>query len=76
MPRFVLILMVKNEEKILRRCMAAVEGLVDAYVITDTGSTDNTTDIAVDFLVTHEGCLDVNTWENFGHNRPVKCMFI
>jgi glycosyltransferase involved in cell wall biosynthesis len=71
MPRFVLILMVKNEEKILRRCMAAVEGLVDAYVITDTGSTDNTTDIAVDFLVTHEGCLDVNTWENFGHNRSL-----
>jgi glycosyltransferase involved in cell wall biosynthesis len=42
MPKFILILMVKNEEKILQRCMSAVEGLVDAYVITDTGSTDKT----------------------------------
>ena len=71
MPKFVLILMVKNEEKIIRRCMEAVEGVVDAYVITDTGSTDKTTDIALDFLMTHEGCLEVNTWKNFGHNRSL-----
>lgn len=71
MPRLVLILMVKNEEKILRRCVTAVEGLVDAYVITDTGSTDSTTDIALDFLTTHAGCLEVNTWKNFGHNRTL-----
>jgi glycosyltransferase involved in cell wall biosynthesis len=71
MPRFVLILMVKNEEKIIRRSMAAVEGIVDAYVITDTGSTDKTTDIALDFLMTHDGCLEVNTWRDFGHNRTL-----
>jgi glycosyltransferase involved in cell wall biosynthesis len=71
MPRFVLILMVKNEEKIIRRCLGAVEGLVDAYVITDTGSTDTTTEIALDFLSTHDGCLDVNTWKDFGHNRSL-----
>jgi len=71
MARFVLILMVKNEEKIIRRCLAAVDGLVDAYVITDTGSTDITTDIAMEFLATHEGCLDVNTWKDFGHNRSL-----
>jgi glycosyltransferase involved in cell wall biosynthesis len=71
MPRFVLILMVKNEEKILRRCLTAVEGLVDAYAITDTCSTDTTTEIAVDFLRTHEGCLEINTWKNFGHNRSL-----
>jgi glycosyltransferase involved in cell wall biosynthesis len=71
MPRFVLILMVKNEEKILQRCMSAVEGLVDAYVITDTGSTDKTTNIALEFLMTHDGCLEVNTWKDFGHNRTL-----
>ena len=71
MPRFVLILMVKNEEKIIKRCMEAVEEIVDAYVITDTGSTDDTTDIALNFLMTHEGCLDVDTWKNFGHNRTL-----
>ena len=71
MPKIVLILMVKNEEKILKRCMEAVEGVVDAYVITDTGSTDMTTDIALDFLMTHEGCVEINTWKNFGHNRTL-----
>ena len=71
MPRLFLILMVKNEGKIIERCMKSVEGVVDAYVITDTGSSDNTTDIALDFLNTHEGCLEVNTWENFGHNRTL-----
>lgn len=69
MPKFVLISMVKNEEKILERCLKSVEGLVDAYVITDTGSTDKTTDIAQNFLMKHAGCLDVNTWTNFGESR-------
>jgi len=71
MPKIVLVLMVKNEEKILKRCMEAVEGVVDAYVITDTGSTDMTTDIALDFLMTHEGCVEINTWKDFGHNRTL-----
>jgi tetratricopeptide (TPR) repeat protein len=71
MPRFVLISMVKNEEKILKRCLDSVEGLVDAYCITDTCSTDTTTDIATDFLKTHEGCLEISSWKHFGHNRTV-----
>ena len=71
MPRFVLISMVKNEEKILKRCLDSVEGLVDAYVITDTCSTDATQEIALDFLKTHEGCLEISSWKNFGHNRTV-----
>ena len=63
--------MVKNEEKIILRSLSAVEGVVDAYAITDTGSTDKTTDIALDFLMTHDGCLEVNTWKDFGHNRTL-----
>jgi glycosyltransferase involved in cell wall biosynthesis len=71
MPKFVLILMVKNEEKILKRCLSAVEGLVDAYVITDTGSTDKTVDLASEFLETHEGTVEMSTWKDFGHNRTL-----
>jgi glycosyltransferase involved in cell wall biosynthesis len=71
MPKFVLILMVKNEEKILKRCLSAVEGLVDAYVITDTGSTDKTVDLASEFLETHEGTVEMCTWKDFGHNRTL-----
>jgi glycosyltransferase involved in cell wall biosynthesis len=71
MGRVVLILMVKNESKILERCMKSVEGLVDAFCVTDTGSTDNTCDIVKDFLKTHEGCLTTCEWKNFGHNRTI-----
>lgn len=63
--------MVKNEEKIIQRCIASVEGIVDAYVITDTGSTDKTVEITSKFLSTHEGCLNVDTWKDFGHNRTL-----
>ena len=71
MPKFVLILMVKNEEKIIKRCLEAVEGFVDAYAINDTGSTDKTVDIAQEFLETRKGCVGQTTWKNFGHNRTL-----
>jgi len=69
MPRLVLILMVRNEETILRRCLAAVEGVVDAFCIHDTGSTDRTKEIATEFLTTHDGCLTESVWSDFGTNR-------
>lgn len=61
--------MVKNEERILKRCLEAVEHVVDAFCIHDTGSTDNTVQIAEEFLQTHKGCVSVSKWKNFGHNR-------
>ena len=69
MPKFVLILMVRNEERILKRCMESVAGFVDAYCICDTGSTDKTCEIATEFLKTHDGCLTQVPWQNFGYNR-------
>jgi glycosyltransferase involved in cell wall biosynthesis len=69
--KLALILMIKNEEKILRRCLEAVENVVDCFCILDTGSTDNTVEIAKDFLKTHTGCVTIEPWQNFGHNRTV-----
>jgi len=69
--RFVLILMIRNEEKILQRCLEAVESLVDAFCICDTGSTDSSCEIATRFLKTHDGCLTHEPWKDFGHNRTV-----
>jgi glycosyltransferase involved in cell wall biosynthesis len=69
MRRIVLILMVKNESRILLRCLEAVKGVVDAYCITDTGSTDTTCEIANAFLETHAGRLHECEWENFGVTR-------
>lgn len=69
--KFVLILMVRNESKILERCLKAVENDVDAFCIHDTGSTDDTCEIAREFLKTHKGCLTKSTWLDFGFNRTM-----
>lgn len=39
-------MIVKNEAKILSRCLDSLSGLYDELIIVDTGSTDNTVDIA------------------------------
>lgn len=71
MKKFVLIIMVRNEERILKRCLESVESFVDAFCIHDTGSTDRTCEIASEFLKTHPGCLTTSEWNDFGHNRSL-----
>ena len=63
--------MIRNEERILKRCLEAVEHLVDAFCICDTGSNDKTCEIAEEFLKTHRGCLTKTEWRDFGHNRTL-----
>ncbi|GFN32648.1 glycosyltransferase [Paenibacillus xylaniclasticus] len=41
-----LCMIVKNEEKVLQRCLDSVQGLVDEIIVVDTGSTDQTKQIA------------------------------
>ncbi|GEM_PF-702291 len=41
-----LCMIVKNEEENIERCLISVKGLVDEMIVLDTGSTDNTPDIA------------------------------
>lgn len=45
MQRIILLLMVKNESRIIERCLTAALPHVDAVSILDTGSTDNTVEI-------------------------------
>jgi glycosyltransferase involved in cell wall biosynthesis len=68
---FALILMIKNEERILKRCLEAVENTVDYFCILDTGSTDKSVEIANEFLKTRKGCVTVEPFQNFGYNRTV-----
>ncbi|HWT93797.1 MAG TPA: glycosyltransferase, partial [Solirubrobacteraceae bacterium] len=41
-----LCMIVKDEERVLERCLASVAGVVDELVVVDTGSTDRTVEIA------------------------------
>ncbi len=44
-----LVMIVKNEERCLAKCLRQVKALVDKIYITDTGSTDKTKEIAASF---------------------------
>ena len=42
-------MIVKNEEKVLARCLDSLKGLYEELVIVDTGSTDSTKEIAAGY---------------------------
>lgn len=44
-----LCMIVKNEEKVLARCLDSVRGLMDEIIVVDTGSTDRTREIAAEY---------------------------
>ncbi len=48
-PKVTLSMIVKNEERYLRGCLESVKDVVDQIVIVDTGSSDNTINIANEF---------------------------
>lgn len=41
-----LVMIVKNEERSLKRCLSAAKPLVDEMIVVDTGSSDQTIEIA------------------------------
>jgi len=67
--KLIALLMVRNESKILSRCLESLKGVVDAFCIHDTGSTDTTQDIAREFLQKELGSLTTSEWKDFGYNR-------
>jgi glycosyltransferase involved in cell wall biosynthesis len=71
MPRLVLCLMVRNEEKIIERCLRAALPLVDACVLSVNNTTDNTVAIARRVAGELDTPLEVieSVWKNFGANR-------
>src|SRR5579883_1017327 len=62
-------MIVKDESRVIRRCLTSVKDLIDYWVIVDTGSTDGTQEIIREFLKDIPGELHERPWVNFGHNR-------
>ena len=64
-----LCMIVRNEAEILGRCFESVRGLIDSWVICDTGSTDATREVVHSGLAGIPGRLLEAGWIDFGHNR-------
>src|SRR5947207_1266875 len=62
-------MIVKDEEDVIGRCIESVRGLIDAWVICDTGSTDATRERAMEALDGLPGDWHDRPWVDFGHNR-------
>lgn len=68
-PKICLNMIVKNESKVIERCLNSVKPLIDYWVIVDTGSTDGTQEIIHECLKDVPGELYESEWVNFSHNR-------
>jgi len=69
--KIVLLTMVKNEERNLRRLFSSVSKWIDGIVLCDTGSTDGTVKLAKSLLEEMKlpGRIYQFPWENFGKSR-------
>jgi len=67
------IAIVRNESKIIERCLQSILPIIDHIVISDTGSTDNTIELIEKFMLVHkiQGKVYKNEWKNFGINRSL-----
>jgi glycosyltransferase involved in cell wall biosynthesis len=62
-------MIVKNEAKVIARCLESVKPILSSWVIVDTGSTDGTQAIIRSVMKDIPGELHERPWKDFGHNR-------
>jgi tetratricopeptide (TPR) repeat protein len=62
-------MIVKDEARVICRCLASVRPFIDHWVIVDTGSTDGTQELVRKALAGVPGELHERPWVDFGHNR-------
>ena len=69
MTTICLSMIVKNEAKVIRRCLASVKPQITHWAIVDTGSTDDTVAIIREELSGIPGELIERKWEDFATGR-------
>jgi len=73
-----LCMIVKNEEEVLERCLKSVKSFVDEIIIVDTGSTDNTKQIAKKYtnkIYDFVWCNDFSKARNFAFSKST-CSYV
>ncbi|MPY34847.1 glycosyltransferase [Streptomyces adustus] len=68
-------MIVKNEARVIERCLGSVRHLIDTWVISDTGSTDGTQELIRKVLDGIPGELREEPWVDFGHNRTANIQY-
>jgi glycosyltransferase involved in cell wall biosynthesis len=71
MKTICLVMIVRNEAAVIRRCLDSVSGIIHYWVICDTGSSDDTTRMIREALKEIPGELHETPWVDFGHNRTL-----
>jgi len=68
-----LCMIVKNEARVIQRCLESVRPLADYFLIEDTGSIDGTQEIIRLWLDQNNlpGEVFEEHWQDFAHNRSV-----
>ena len=70
-----LCMIVKNEERILARCLDSLKGIAEEIIIVDTGSTDRTKEIAArytDHIYDFTWVDDFSAARNFAFSKATK----
>lgn len=70
-----LCMIVKNEEKVLARCLNSVKDIVDEIIIVDTGSTDKTKEIARNYtenIYDFKWVMDFSKARNYSFSKASK----
>jgi hypothetical protein len=62
-------MIVKNETRVIKRCLDSVRPFITSWLIVDTGSTDGTQALIRRELAGVPGELHERPWKNFGFNR-------
>ncbi len=71
--RLCLNMIVKDEAHIIEETLNSLKNYISFWVISDTGSTDNTKEIIKSFFLKHNipGKLFQDKWKDFGYNRTI-----